>query len=190
MPDISAAMAPPGEMIARRLMGSGREMFRYQWRGSHFHEGPVEDLWFALGEDSGEWWFDAFYIGRARLTGGAARAIAFAQCLLEEPPTGRYEKEFLLVHNEPWGRGMYWKRDGQETPLRIVNTTLEVTCLLCRDIPEGAEYLTINPSGHAPEDGVGFDICAELWSKPVDRSRLRSAATTLLTTLIDATPRP
>jgi hypothetical protein len=157
-----------------------RELFRYQWRGSHYHGAPISDLWFALGTDDGVWWFDAFFIGRAPLTGGAAQATAFARWLLEDPPPERYEKEFLLVEDEPMpGFGITWIPDGEHRPVHIQNTRLTVECLLGREEVGGPEYLLVVPAGHAPDQGFGFQVCAELECEPLDRCQLESTAAEL-----------
>uniref|UniRef100_UPI002F907165 hypothetical protein n=1 Tax=Streptomyces sp. NBC_01001 TaxID=2903713 RepID=UPI002F907165 len=144
--------------------------FRFGWRGSHYPGMPVDDLWLAVGQDpDGTWWFDAYFIGRVTLLGGAPRAIAFAQWLLASPPEGLYEKEFMLVDGEP-----------QSGSRRLANgTLLTVEILLGREEAGEPEYLQVLPSGEVRN--YAFEVCAPLECKRVVRAELEAAATRLLT---------
>ncbi|MEU9039475.1 hypothetical protein AB0D45_31850 [Streptomyces sp. NPDC048352] len=113
--------------------------------------------------------FDAYFIGRAALTGGAPRAAAFARWLLAAPPEGRYEDEFTLVDGEPQS-GSRRLADG---------TRLTVEVLVGREEAGGPEYLQVLLSGEVP--GGAFEVCAPLVCERVPRADLEAAAARLLT---------
>lgn len=143
--------------------------FRFGWRGSHYPGMPVDDLWLAVGKDpDGTWCFDAYFIGRTTLMGGAPRAAAFAQWLLACPPEGRYEKEFMLVDSEPQS-GSRQLTDG---------TRLTVEILLGREEAGGPEYLQVLLSGETRNSA--FEVCAPLECQRVLRTELEAAAARLL----------
>ncbi|MEV7730303.1 hypothetical protein AB0P15_37165 [Streptomyces sp. NPDC087917] len=143
---------------------------RFGWRGSHYPGAPVDDLWLAVGKDpSGTYCFDAFFIGRTTLRGGAPRAVAFAQWLLASPPEDRYEEEFMLVDGEP-----------QSGSRRLVDgTRLTVEILLGREEADGPEYLQVLLSGETRD--FAFEVCAPLVCQRVLRAELEAAAARLLT---------
>lgn len=159
--------------------GYGGEGFRFGWRGSHYAGVPVEDMWLAVGRDpdgtDGAWCFDAYFIGRTALAGGAPRAAAFARWLLAEAPAGRYEEEFTLVDAEPQS-GSARLSDG---------TRLTVEVLLGREEAGGPEYLQVVLSGAV--GGYAFEVCAPLDCPRVLRADLEAAAARLLH---DAEPPP
>ncbi|MET7952304.1 hypothetical protein [Micromonospora sp. NPDC005324] len=150
--------------------GFDGELFRFEWRGSHYVGRPVEDLWTAIGRDAdGEWWFDAYYVGRLSLHGGALQAAEFARWLLAVPPDDSYESGFLLIDDEPAAARGNWN-----------DAHLSIEFLLGRDEPGGPEYLQIIPTGYSQALKVGLSICAELECQPVSRSTLEHAARRLL----------
>ncbi|MFJ5804100.1 hypothetical protein [Streptomyces decoyicus] len=131
---------------------------------------PVDNLWLAVGKGpAGTWCFDAYFIGRTTLTGGALRAAAFARWLLASPPEGQYEKEFMLVDGEPQS-GSRRLTDG---------TRLTVEILLGREEAGGPEYLQVLLSGEIRN--VAFEVCAPLVCQRVLRAELEPAAARLLT---------
>lgn len=145
--------------------------FRFGWRGSHYPGRPVDDQWLAVGQDpDGAWYFDAYFIGRTTLSGGAPRAAAFAQWLLASPPEGRYEKEFMLVDSEPQS-GSRRLADG---------TRLTVEILLGREEAGGPEYLQVLLYGEIRNRA--FEVCAPLECRHVLRAELEAAAARLLGT--------
>ncbi|MGY0064155.1 hypothetical protein ACWY4P_48285 [Streptomyces sp. LZ34] len=153
--------------------------FRLGWRGSHYSGRPVEDLWVAVGKDpDGTWWFDAYFIGRVTLRGGARRAAAFARWLLAPPPEGPYEKEFMLIDSEP------------QTGSRHIaeGTLLTVEVLMGREEPGGPEFFQVLPSGETPVRRLGFEVCAPLDCQPVPRADLEHAAARLLMVSADESP--
>ncbi|MFB9903879.1 hypothetical protein [Allokutzneria oryzae] len=164
-------------------MPESTEVFRFRWHGSHYPGSPVEELWFAIERDQrGTWWFDAYVLGRVRLSGGAPHVARFARWLLEPPPQERYESEFLLVDDEPQpGRAISWLARGATEPERIDTIELTVEVLLGREGEGGPEFLQLAPAGHAPEHGIAFQVCAELEWDPMDRTTLERTATALLT---------
>ncbi|WP_185899548.1 hypothetical protein [Streptomyces sp. WAC07061] len=136
--------------------------FRFGWRGSHYPGRPVEELWLAVGRDpDGGWYFDAYFLGRTPLPGGAPVAAAFARWLLAAAPEGRYEEEFLLLDGVP--------RSG---------SLLTVEVLLGREEAGGPEYLQVLLSGEA--GGHAFEVCAPLECRRVVRAELEAAAQRLL----------
>ncbi|MEU9718139.1 hypothetical protein [Streptomyces sp. NPDC047976] len=143
--------------------------FRFGWRGSHYPGGPVEELWLAVGgEPGGGWCFDAYFIGRTPLPGGAPLAAAFARWLLAAAPEGRYEEEFLLLDGEPQS-GSRRLADG---------TLLTVEVLLGREEAGGPEYLQVLLFGEV--GGYAFEVCAPLECRRVVRAELEAAAERLL----------
>ncbi|MCX4826014.1 hypothetical protein OG883_40790 [Streptomyces sp. NBC_01142] len=153
--------------------------FRLGWRGIRYPGMSIDDLWLAVGKaPDGTWWFDAYFIGRVTLRGGAPRAAAFAQWLLTPPPEVQYEKEFILVHGEPQCRSRQIA-DG---------TRLTIEILMGREEAGGPEYLQVLPSGETPRQGIAFEVCAPLECQPVPRADLEAAAARLLT--ISAPERP
>lgn len=140
--------------------------FRFGWRGRHYPGEPVEELWLAVGADGtdGTWWFDAYFVGRTTLAGGAPMAAAFARWLLADAPEGRYEEEFVLVDAEPHGA------DGTRR--------LTVEVLLGREEAGGPEYLQVLPYGEV--GGYAFAVCAPLVCPRVVRADLDAAAARLL----------
>ncbi|MEU7508636.1 hypothetical protein ACFZBM_17795 [Streptomyces lavendulae] len=146
-----------------------RTGFRFGWRGSHFPGMTVDDQWLAVGEGPvGAWYFDAYFIGRTTLSGGAPRAVAFAQWLLASPPEGRYEKEFVLVDGEPQS-GSRRLTDG---------TRLTVEILLGREEAGRPEYLQVLLSGEIRN--LPFEVCAPLECQQVIRPELEAAAARFL----------
>lgn len=124
----------------------------------------------AVGQDpDGTWCFDAYFIGRTTLLGGAPRAAAFAQWLLASPTEGRYEKEFMLVDGEPQS-GSRRLTDG---------TRLTVELLLGREEASGPEYLQVLLSGEIRN--LAFEVCAPLECQQLPRAELEAAAARLLT---------
>ncbi|MFE9796556.1 hypothetical protein ACFYRL_33040 [Streptomyces goshikiensis] len=159
--------AREGETVSNKHDETG---FRFGWRGSHYPGLPVDDLWLAVGKDPvGAWCFDAYFIGRMTLNGGAPRAAAFAQWLLASPPEGRYEKEFMLLESEPQN-GSRRLTDG---------TRLTVEILLGREEAGGPEYLQVLLSGEI--GNAAFEVCAPLDCERVLRAELEPAAARLLT---------
>jgi hypothetical protein len=164
------------------MIGNGAsagEVFRFGWRGSHYPGRPVEDLWIAIGRDTGgAWWFDAYFIGRVRLRGGPQHVAGFARWLLTVPPENPYESEFMLIDDEP--------QPGQGISLLPEGTLLTVEVRLGREETGGPEFLQVLPSGLTAvlPSGQGqraaFQVCAELECQPVDRIVLEQAAATLL----------
>ncbi|MCP3804831.1 hypothetical protein NLX83_36750 [Allokutzneria sp. A3M-2-11 16] len=156
--------------------------FRFAWRGSHYSGRPVEELWFALDRDErGDWLFDAYFLGRLPLSGGAEHAAAFARWLLAPPPRRRYEKDFVLLDDEPTpGRAISWLAPDSTEAERVEDTELTVEIILGRDEDDGPEYLILQPSGHAPRHGFAFQICAELVWEPMDRAAVEHTAALLL----------
>jgi hypothetical protein len=144
------------------------EVFRYQWHDPR-PVGLPDDWWFAIGRDDQQWWFNATLVGPVRLQGGAAQAAAFASWLLATPPIGPYEKEFLLVDQEP--RPHFAVAE---------HTTLTIEVLLARETADGPECLTVMPTGDAPEQGFAFEWCGPLYCEPLDRVSLEEAAAKLL----------
>ncbi|WP_329453298.1 hypothetical protein OG894_42745 (plasmid) [Streptomyces sp. NBC_01724] len=144
--------------------------FRLGWRGNHYPGMPVDDLCLAIGSDpDGAWWFDAYFIGRVALPGGAPLAAAFAQWLLASPPIGPYEKEFMLIDGEP-----------QSGSRRVTDgTRFTVEILLGREEAGGLEYLQMLPSGET--SNFAFEVCAPLECQAVYRADLEAAAARLLT---------
>ncbi|MDK9497610.1 hypothetical protein QEZ40_002551 [Streptomyces katrae] len=143
--------------------------FRYGWRGSHYPGEPVEDLWLAVDRDPDDGWcFDAYFLGRTALPGGAPLAAAFARWLLAAAPEGRYEEEFLLLDGEPQS-GSRRLADG---------ALLTVEVLLGREEAGGPEYLQVLLSGEV--GGRAFEVCAPLECRRVDRAELEAAANRLL----------
>ena len=156
--------------------------FRFAWQGAHYSGRPVEELWFALERDEhGDWWFAAYFLGRVWLSGGAARAAEFARWLLVPPPRQRYEKDFVLLDDEPTpGRAISWLAPDATEAERIEDTELTVEIMIGRDDDGGPEYLILQPSGHAPRQGFAFQICAELVWEPMDRAAVERTAAALL----------
>ncbi|MER7196553.1 hypothetical protein CG723_12715 [Streptomyces sp. CB01635] len=150
--------------------------FRLAWRGSHYPDRPVEDLWITLDRDvDGGWWFDGYFLGRLPLGQGAPRSAEFARWLLEAPPTGPYEREFTLIDREP-----------QAGSARIAaGTLLTVGFLLGREEPGGPEYLQLLPSGETAVRHLGFEVCAPLECEPLPRVALEVAAAGLLDAATD-----
>lgn len=156
-------------------MSSNRDRtgFRFGWRGSHYPSVPVDDHWLEVGQDHvGAWYFDAYFIGRTTLSGGAPRAAAFAQWLLVSPPEGRYEKEFMLVDGEPQS-GSRRLADG---------TRLTVEILLGREEAGGPEYLQVLLFGEI--GNLAFEVCAPLECQQVLRPELEAAAARFLTSRV------
>ncbi|WP_327270991.1 hypothetical protein OG609_01065 [Streptomyces sp. NBC_01224] len=153
--------------------------FRLGWRGAHYLGSPVDDLWIAIGEEpDGTWWFDAYFIGRVPLGGGAPRSAAFAQWLLATPPEGRYEKEFMLIDGEPQ-RGSRQIADG---------TWLTVEVLMGREETDGPEFLQVLLSGETRVQRLAFEVCAPLECQPIHRSDLEDTIARLLTISADESP--
>ncbi|EFL19548.1 hypothetical protein [Streptomyces sp. C] len=144
-------------------------VFRFGWRGSRYPGEPVEDVWLAVGRDpDAAWWFEAYFVGRTTLAGGAPLAAAFARWLLADAPEGRYEEEFVLVDDEP-----------QSGSARLADgTRLTVEVLLGRAEAGGPEYLQVLLYGEA--GGRAFEVCAPLRCPSVVRADLDAAAARLL----------
>ncbi|GAA4022205.1 hypothetical protein GCM10022247_53010 [Allokutzneria multivorans] len=155
---------------------------RFSWLAAHYPGRPVEQLWFALDRDArGDWWFDAYFLGRVRLSGGSEHVARFASWLLKPAVDEAYERSFVLVDDEPDpGRPISWLAPGATEPARVSDTVLTVEVMIGRDEDGGPEYLMLQPSGRAPQQGFAFQICAELVWEPMDRASVERAAVALL----------
>ncbi|AXE82256.1 hypothetical protein [Streptomyces atratus] len=154
-------------------------VFRLGWRGTHYPGTPVDDLWIAiLKEPDGTWWFDAYFIGRVPLGGGAPRSAAFAQWLLATPPEGPYEKEFMLIDGERQS-GLRQIADG---------TLLTVEVLMGREETGGPESLQVLLSGETRVQRLAFEVCAPLECTLVRRSDLEDSIARLLRISADEIP--
>ena len=132
-------------------------------------------MWIAITKDDDEsWWFDAYLLGRCRLSGGRQCVEDFARWLLAPVPEGVYETEFVLIDNER-------QTVGHAGALLGEGQYLNIEILLGRNESGGPESLTVVATGDTgPPSYRAFLLFAGLECEPVDRDYLERAAAELL----------